>query len=73
MVIVFDVVSKIGRSEVICTTPNEAFVLACILGGSSTVVAWKMQNHTPQSFGWAHSMPKYAERFTTEHFAQANY
>ena len=72
MVIVFEVLSKIGRSEVVCTQPNEAFVLACILGSSSTVVAWRMTNHTPQSFGWVPIMPKYASRFTTKHFAQTN-
>lgn len=40
------------RIEVITSSPSECFQLINILDNSNKVIAWNMEEHRPEEFGW---------------------
>lgn len=56
------------RAEVLCSTPNEAFMLINILNSADKVKFWNMEEQKPEYFGWMKG--ELWEKFRINFFSQ---
>ncbi len=48
------------------SSPKDIFNLYLCFKNSKGCIAWRIQNYTPEDFGWGVKLEKYSSKFTKE-------